>query len=79
MILRYCMENGEVLGAEFQDGYWPFVMSHDHSSQAELTCIVDCNLEGRDRSAREKKGPSRNTVDRGKEVVPLTLRLLKAP
>lgn len=57
-VLRDCMENREVLGAELYDGHWVSVVARDPPSQTELSCIIHCKLEGRGGSTGQKYRPS---------------------
>lgn len=54
MVLRDCVKNGEMLGAELYDSFWLSIVSCDHPSQTEMGRIINCNLECWNGRARKK-------------------------
>ena len=54
MILSYCVENGDLLGTEVDDGHWCSIMSHYQPSHTEPARIKDCNFKKRNARAGKK-------------------------
>jgi hypothetical protein len=52
MVLRDSVEDGEMLGAELDDGHCFAVVACDFSSHTELGCVVDSGFENRNCGAR---------------------------
>lgn len=78
MILRNGVQDGEMLGTKLDDGHCFAVVTRHFSSHTELRCVVDCDFEGWDCGARQKKCAGWDTMDSREEMFSFVLGFFEA-